>query len=207
MRIEKIYPRGFAANSYIVTSGGKQGVVIDPSGDWVYAAAMQAGLEITHVLLTHGHYDHVGGVNDFRKSNAQVLCGVGEKTAMGTSSLLFHYAEEAGMRFPIDAYLADGEEMLVDNLRIQCIAAPGHTAGSCLYLIMDTKTGEEALFTGDTLFLGTIGRTDLPTGNVGEMMSSLRKITAFSKNYPVYAGHGEDTTLEDEKRGNPYLQR
>lgn len=205
MKIEKIYPRGFASNAYLVTADGKTGLVIDPSGEHVVERAQTMGLTVTHVLLTHGHFDHVGGVNAFRALGARVMCGVEEEAAIGTQALLLSYADDENLHFPIDGVFFDGERKILCGLSVTCIAVPGHTAGSCVYLIKDGKTGEEALFTGDTLFLGTIGRTDLPTGDGAEMMKSLRKIAQMEKNYPVYAGHGEDTTLDEEKKNNPFL--
>ena len=103
-------------------------------------------------------------------------------------------------RFEINRELADGDEFELCGLNIKVISTSGHTAGSVCYLIGD------CLFTGDTLFRGSIGRTDLPGGNAAEMLESLKKLASLEGDYKVYFGHGEDTTLDFERLYNRYLR-
>jgi glyoxylase-like metal-dependent hydrolase (beta-lactamase superfamily II) len=100
--------------------------------------------------------------------------------------------------------LEDGETVNLSGVKIKTILTPGHTAGCACYLV---KADEgEVLFTGDTLFAGTIGRTDLPTGNLKTLRQSLKKLAALTEDYPIYPGHEESTTLFAEKKRNPFLR-
>ena len=113
--------------------------------------------------------------------------------------------------FTVDGTLWDGEILNVCGLSVRAISTPGHTAGGMCYLIRDEGMAREtkekaALFTGDTLFAGSVGRTDFPTGNVGELRESLKKLSALGGDYPVFPGHEEDTTLDEERRKNPFLK-
>ncbi|MBQ8885715.1 MAG: MBL fold metallo-hydrolase [Clostridia bacterium] len=205
MRVVKIYPKRFASNSYLVTADGVNAIAIDPSEPRVLDEAARAGLDVGLVLLTHGHFDHVGGVAAFKQRGAKVLCSKEEEPLVGTEAVLLGYGEEERFHFSIDGTLSDAEGVDWFGLHIRCILTAGHTAGSACYLVSDAKDGGRALFTGDTLFFGTVGRTDLPTGDGGLLMESLKKLAALEGDYPVYAGHDEDTTLEEERRSNPFL--
>ena len=98
----------------------------------------------------------------------------------------------------------NGEEKVLNGIKVKALLTPGHTRGSVCYLIT-AKDGGRYLFTGDTLFAGSIGRTDFETGNVGDLRLSLKKLRDLEGDYPVYPGHGEETTLEEERKTNPFL--
>ena len=107
--------------------------------------------------------------------------------------------------FKIDETFLDGEEKNLGGIRVKMLLTPGHTSGSACYLIT-AKDGGRYLFTGDTLFEDSIGRTDFPTGNIGEMRTSLLKLSALEGDYPVYPGHNDPTTLDRERKHNPFMQ-
>lgn len=101
--------------------------------------------------------------------------------------------------------MKDGETRELCALSVTAIATPGHTAGGMCYLVRGAD-GTGALFTGDTLFAGSIGRTDFPTGDMAALRKSLKRLAALEGDFPVYAGHEEDTTLEEERRTNPFMR-
>ena len=200
MEIIKIYPQGFASNCYLITADGKTAVAIDPAQPRVLDEAKRLELEVKFVLLTHGHFDHIMGCAALQRAGAKVGCHVREKTlALGSANM----GEAFGIIVPdftVDFTFEDGEILELCGVKFEILSTPGHTAGSCVF------RAEDALFTGDTLFRGEVGRTDLPTGNEAELEISLQKLAAREGDYTVYAGHGEDSTLEREREENPYLK-
>ena len=196
VNVHKIYPVGFAANSYLVTADEKRAIVIDPAQPRVFDIAREKGLSVEAVLLTHGHFDHIGGVGAFYAAGVKVYC-LKEELALVSGEDNLASTMGGGMvisPFKIGALLSDGQELNICGLKVKVVATPGHTAGSCCYLI------EDMLFTGDTLFEGSYGRCDLPTGSFLQMEQSLKKLFGFKKDYEVYPGHGEDTALSAERK-------
>ena len=204
MKIITVYPRGFGANTYIITEDGKNAVVIDPAQTRVESELIKHGLTAKYVLLTHCHFDHVGGVAPLQQSGAKVLCSEQEKSLVGTDADLFSAFGAPRFPYTINQTLNDNEEMELCGMQIKTLLTPGHTKGSCCYLFT-AKDGGRYLFTGDTLFAGSIGRTDFPTGNLAQMRESLRRLSALDGALPVYAGHNEETTIEKERKNNPFL--
>ena len=203
MQIYKLSPIGFAANTYFLTADGEHALVIDPAQPRVLEEAERLKLKIEYVLLTHGHFDHIGGCAALQSSGAKIGCLSGEEAFATRRNL----GREFGAKVPpfsVDFTVKDGEELILSGLHIKVLATPGHTAGSACYLA--TKGDERALFTGDTLFQGSVGRTDLPTGSGRALAASLKKLCALPFDCPVYAGHGEDSTLAYEKTHNGYLK-
>jgi len=200
IRITKISPVGFASNSYLLTADGREAVVIDPAQPRVFEEAEKLGLQVKYVLLTHGHFDHVGGCAAFAQHGAEIGCLRGEeKLARGANNL----ARQNGVPlqpFSVAFTVEDGQELSLCGMSIQVIATPGHTSHSACYLVGD------ALFSGDTLFLGCVGRWDLPTGDGNALENSVRKLYSLSGDYTVYPGHGENTTLERERRTNGVIR-
>lgn len=200
MKVIKILPYGFGCNSYIVTKDGKNAVVIDCSGPEVYDECIDRNLTPVAVLLTHGHFDHVGGCGKFFERGVPVYCGEAE------APLIFNEHSKgifSGMyipQFEIYKTLKDGEETELGGIKFKAILTPGHTAGGTCYL------AEDNLFTGDTLFKENVGRSDLPTGNVRRLIESLNKLFALDGDHKVYCGHGQDTTLDYERKHNPYIK-
>ncbi len=205
MELITISPRGFGANTYVLTEDGQTAIVIDPSQPRVESELIKRRLTPAYVLLTHCHFDHVGGVTALQESGAKVLCSQEEKTLVGTSADLFEMFGAPRNHYRVDETFYDGEEKQLGDFSVKMLLTPGHTLGSACYLIT-AKDGGRYLFTGDTLFENSIGRTDFPTGNIGQMRASLRKLSALEGDYPLYAGHNDPTTLEKERKYNPFMQ-
>lgn len=206
MIIHKLYPRGFGANCYVISADGKNAIVIDPAQEDALERIQALGLEAKFVLLTHCHFDHVGGVARLQKAGAKVFCSKEEKTLVNTSADLFELfgAPRARFSYQIDGELLDNEVRDFCGVQVKTLLTNGHTAGNCTFEICE-KEGGRYLFTGDTLFEGSIGRTDFPTGSTAQMQQSLKRLCALSGDYIIHSGHGEQTTLNQEKKSNPFL--
>ncbi len=205
MEIITIYPRGFGSNCYAITEDGKHAIVIDPAQPRVESELIKRGLTPSYVLLTHCHFDHVDGVSALQANGAKVYCSDKEKSLIGTSADLYEVFGAPRAPFHVDGTFYDDEEKELCGVKVKMLLTPGHTAGSACYLVT-AKDGGRYLFTGDTLFTNSIGRTDFPTGSVADMRASLKKIVSLDGNYPVYPGHNDETTLEEERKTNPFLQ-
>ena len=205
MNLIRISPRGFGANTYVLTDENNQAIVIDPSQPRVESELLKLGITPKYVLLTHCHFDHVGGVSALQQAGAKVFCSAQEKPLVNTSADLFDAFGAPRNPYTVDDTFLDNESKTLLGYTVQALLTPGHTAGSVCYLITDSK-GEQALFTGDTLFAGSIGRTDFPTASPAQMRQSLRRLYALDKDYPVYPGHEDSTTLQTERKQNPFLQ-
>ena len=204
MKIITISPRGFGANTYVITTDDKTAIVIDPAQPRIKEELDKRGLRAVCVLLTHCHFDHVGGVAALQADGALVYCSEKEKPLVGTQADLFSLFGAPREEYTVDKTLADGEETAMCGVKVKTLITPGHTAGGACYLFTD-EAGEKHLFTGDTLFAGSMGRTDFPTGSIAQMRESLRRLAALDGDMPVYAGHNEPTTLENERKINPFL--
>ncbi len=191
------------ANCYIVASEQGNAVAIDPGAEpeRILEYLRSNGLSVNKILLTHGHFDHIGGVKRIKEETGAELC-VHEADAGMLESAAKNMA--ALFRVPYtpvkaDRLLRDGDTIMLDELCFTVLHTPGHTPGSVSYLIGET------LFSGDTLFRESIGRTDFPGGDSREMTESLKKLCALPGDYTVLSGHGEKTTLSWEREHNPYL--
>ena len=187
------------ANSYIVTENGTDAVLIDCGGAQPLAFARQKGLNIRSVLLTHGHFDHIAGCAELQAAGAQIGCAEAEKSLLTSPANL---AAEMGVRIPafsLDFTFQDGDELDLCGLKFTVLATPGHTPGGVCFLCGDS------LFTGDTLFCESVGRTDFPGGSTSQLRESVKKLLALPGNLTVYPGHDEPTTLEHERMFNPFV--
>ena len=203
MKVYTVYPYGFGSNGYIITSDDKQALVIDPSSSRVEKELDRLGLTPAFVLLTHCHFDHVAGVESLQRRGAKVLCSEEEKQLVGTVADLHGLFGAPSPQYKVDQTFTDGEELNLCGIAIKCLLTPGHTAGSACYFMQ--KDGDRVLFTGDTLFMDSVGRTDFPTGNLEQLRQSLKKLIALEGDMPVYAGHQEQTTLQRERGYNPFV--
>ena len=200
MQVFKIYPQGCAANSYLLTQDEKTAVVIDPAQPRIADEAKRRGLTVTHVLLTHGHFDHIGGCAALQAEGAKVGCLAKEAPlALGKNNMADYFGGHVPP-FSVDFTFGDGDILSLDGMQFLVIATPGHTAGGACFCVGDH------LFTGDTLFAGDIGRSDLPTGSGAQLTESVRKLYAIQGDFTVCPGHGEDTTLEYERHNNGWVR-
>ena len=189
-------------NCYIV-GNGKSCVIIDPGdeADHIINEVENEHLEVKGILVTHGHFDHIGAVNELKSYyHAEVYA------TKDTSDMMLNWDENLSGMIGGEKYIVDDVKIIkdtieVDGLSFQVYETPGHAKGSCLYYY----ESEHALFTGDTLFRGGCGRIDFPTGSQIAMMQSLRKIKQLTFDADVYPGHGPQSKLSLEKRNNPYL--
>ena len=191
---------------FIINDDTKECVIADPADhpERIISFIEKEGLKPAAIILTHGHYDHIAAVSGvLDKWKLPVYASSDEERLLSDAELnhsLMSYGR--GITVRADVLLSDGEEFDAGGIHFKCIHTPGHTEGSCCFLIDSMK----ALISGDTLFEGSIGRTDLPTGNVPQMKRSLaEKINTLPDDLTVYPGHGGVTTIADEKRWNPFL--
>ncbi len=192
-------------NCYLLCSEQGSCAIIDPGGDaGVILRRIRAqGLTPKMILFTHGHYDHIGAADDLRKElgNLPTYIHEADDEMIRDAEKNFSTAILDGRGFVTTAgrLLHGGETIPLDELRIQVIATPGHTRGGVCYRVGD------ALFTGDTLFAGSVGRTDLYGGSFLDISASVHRLAALPGDYKVLPGHGPASTLENERRNNPYL--
>lgn len=155
-----------------------------------------------YILVTHRHFDHVAGVCDVKNAcgGQVVISALDECGLMSTR-------DSMGARFGIDHKLTsadilvnDGDKLTLGDITLTVMLTPGHTEGSVCYI------ADDCIFSGDTLFFGSIGRTDFPTGDMEEMQCSLSRLFELSGDYTVYPGHGEPTTLRFEEKNNPFYR-
>lgn len=220
IRIENIVLGMCATNCYAVFDGGaktpggyvddgqlKEAVIIDPAADAACIEAMIARYKLkpVAVLLTHGHFDHLSAADAVRKRyGIKVYAGNEERPVMNSSSynLSLPFTGE-GMTFEADEYFKPGEELDFAGFRIGTIPVPGHTIGSVCYYFEEQKV----LFSGDTLFAGSVGRSDFPTGNAGQLIRTIKSgLMSLPDDVKVFPGHGESTTIGCERVNNPFIQ-
>lgn len=185
-----------------------EAMVIDPGDDisLVLALLRKHGLRVKQIVITHAHIDHVGGAMKLRQATgAPILLNQNDYTLL---KMLDMQAAWVGMASPgkveIDQPLAEGDKLSTGSLEATVLHTPGHTEGSvCLYF-----SAQQKLIAGDTLFAGSIGRTDLPGGSFEKIMSSLRqRVLALPDDTIVIPGHGPLTTIGEERESNPFLTR
>ena len=205
MRIQHFTIGPLETNAYLVVDeGSRQALIIDPGleSEGIYGVICDEGLELSAIVNTHGHFDHVCGNAFYKaKTGAPVLLHR-EDVAM------MRRAAEQALTFgfqvptppPPDRLLTEGDEVVIGGSRLRVLHTPGHTLGGiCL-------TREGIVFVGDTLYAGSIGRTDLPGGSYDVLIASIRsKLLSLPDETRVYPGHGPPTTIGEERVHNPFL--
>ena len=204
MILEKLVVGPLGTNCYIVADEKvKQGMIIDPGYHHtvILDEVRELDLKIEYIVLTHGHFDHIAALG-------MVSAAVDAKVAIHSDDvkvledkLLGSFTNIIGRAMPSpDLILKDGEEIKVGELTFKVLHTPGHTPGGiCLY-------GQGVCFSGDTLFNAGVGRTDLSGGDSQQIQKSIKeKLLTLSDETKVYPGHGPETTIGAERRGNPFL--
>ena len=198
-----VLPLGaYQTNCYIVwAAGSDRCAVIDPGYDaqTILARLGELALTLDTILLTHGHFDHVGAVET-------LVNATGCKLFMSQSDYTQRKNPINDYLYPLHdknfcevSFCEEGEMISVGGLNFSVMETPGHTWGSVCYLC------EDAMFCGDTLFAGSCGRTDLPGGDRVTMLNSLERLSQMDTDYRVFPGHGESSTLSHEQKTNPYM--
>ena len=192
-------------NCYVVRSerGGKEAVVVDPSGDaaTIRLELVQMDATCAAILVTHSHWDHILGLADLAEETGVTVYGPeGEADVLERPNEYFAGLGVSLRGWKPDTLLAGGETIEAAGMSFEVVAVPGHSPGHLAYYT------DGALFSGDVLFAGSVGRTDLPRGDWDELLASIR---ALSQRFPpetvVYSGHGPETTIGAELQRNPFL--
>lgn len=179
----------YQANCYILgCNETNEGLVIDP-GDEAFRIVKEisgAGLKIRYILLTHGHFDHTGGAGELRR--------------VTKAPVWIHKLDQWGLDFAADGYVYEGQEIPLGVFKLRVFHTPGHSPGGvCFY-------APGAVFTGDTLFAGSVGRTDFPGGDHNGLIQGVKqKIFPLGNDNRVYPGHGPRSTIGTERRRNPFF--
>ncbi len=197
----------FAENSFVIGDAARgKGVLVDPGGEvpLLLRKASEAGLDIEAIWLTHGHLDHVAGVAEaVERTGAPVWLHADDR-------FLYEAAPQQGAAFgvPIDPLpepdheLIPGENLALGDLKVEVLHVPGHSPGHVAFWIPAAR----AVLSGDCLFAGSIGRTDLPGGDYETLMASIgNELVPLGDDVTVYSGHGPPTTIGKEKATNPFL--
>lgn len=188
--LKKLVVGPYQANCYILgCRNTSQGIVIDP-GDEVFRIVKEitkSALKILGILITHGHVDHVSGARELK--------------GIVKAPVYIHQLDARGLGFPPDEQLADGQTLQVGSYTLKVIHTPGHSPGGVCF------HAPGAVFTGDTLFAGSIGRTDFPGGDHGRLIQGVvQKIFPQGDDLRVYPGHGPHSTIGRERRTNPFFR-
>lgn len=157
------------------------------------------GFKIKALLLTHAHFDHSGNAKMIQDDGAKVYASRQEADKLRSGKTLASSFGRNYQNVVVDYILEDGQEIEIEGINVKVIATPGHTDGSLTFMV------DNMLFTGDTLFLESIGRTDFPTGEREVLINSVKKLFGLSGDYVVYPGHQEFTTLSHERKYNNFV--
>lgn len=205
MQVKRLEVGALGENCYIIYDETKEAAIIDPGDeagriiDWVE----EKGLNVKYIINTHAHADHIGANTDVKaKTGGILLISAADAPWLENPKYnLSAFMGDAVISCPADKLLDDGEEISFGNIKLQVLATPGHTPGGiCLY-------GEGVLFSGDTLFNGSVGRCDFPFGSMEQLMESIStRLMPLPPATKVYPGHGPMTTIGDELAMNPYMR-
>ena len=208
MTISRLILGPLQTNCYIV-SDRQRCIVVDPADQAadILSHALDYGLTIEKIVLTHGHFDHMLALERLREATGAPLCIHSADNGLltdpagnlsGNPAFRFFGGEKTYR--PAEILLEEGDTISVGQASLTVLHTPGHTRGSiCLACGTD-------MITGDTLFAGSMGRIDFPGGSDQDMLSSLQRLAGLETDYTIYPGHGPSSTLEKERKTNPYLQ-
>lgn len=198
MNIKTMQVGPIGTNCYLLEDEStRQAAVIDPGGDAPRLLAALKGLDVRRILLTHGHYDHTGAAAELASALPQAEVYIHERDFRGVDTSMCPLSVQMeGVKF-----YDEGDCLPLGSRTIQVLHTPGHSQGSV------TLRCEDLLFSGDTLFAGSCGRTDFLGGSIPKMMASLRRLGKLEGDFQVLPGHMGVSTLEEERRHNPYLRQ
>ena len=212
LKIGRMVLGSFQTNCYFVYREGVQNaegfcpvILVDPAerGAYIFETMKRNGFQVTAILLTHGHVDHISGASELQK-----LCGAQiyacETEANVLMDMHLNLSQMFGMpcKMAADVWLKDGENCKIADMCFRVISTPGHTEGSCSYYFEE----DDFLISGDTLFEGSVGRTDFPTGSMSVLVRNIKqKLFKLPDATTVYPGHGGATTIGWEKTNNPFI--
>ena len=203
MKLESLTVGLIGTNCYLLwdESAGNAAAIVDPGGsaDLILNKIKQEKLDVKMILLTHGHFDHVMGVPDLLAAYPDLRVYITETDypeARDGGQFGYRMGEVSSVQF-----YDEGDTVELGGLKIDVLRTPGHTPGSV------TLRVEDVLLTGDTLFCGSCGRTDFPGGSYADMQRSLKRLADLPGDYRVYPGHEGSTTLDYERKYNPFMQR
>ncbi|MDP2646323.1 MAG: MBL fold metallo-hydrolase [Desulfobacterales bacterium] len=187
--LRKLVVGPYQSNCYILGNhDAREGLVIDPGDDVlrIVKEISKLALKIKYILITHGHVDHIGGVHELKRITG--------------APVLIHPLDANGLNFQPDAHLAEGQQILLGSLKLSVIHTPGHSPGGVCF------AAPGVVFTGDTLFAGSVGRTDFPGGSHRRLIQGVvEKIFPLGDETRVYPGHGPHSTIGHERLYNPFF--
>lgn len=191
-------------NCYVLgDEESKEAVVIDPGGDFedIDRELKKLKLTVKYIILTHGHFDHTGALAWLKKnSNAEILIHSADANMLSADQSQPFFLDSGSGPCPADRMMAEGEKIKFGENTLEVLHTPGHTPGG-ISLVID-----KMIFTGDTLFCGSVGRADLPGSSYRKLIDSIRtKLLSKSDDYVIYPGHGPKSTIGEERRSNPFL--
>ncbi len=196
-----------AMNCYLaINEETNESIIIDPgsSPDRIKAGVEKSGTKPVAILITHGHFDHIGAAAEIAETyGIKIYAHEAERATLEDASInlsadmIFKSTE-----YKADFYLKDDEELDLAGLHLKCLFTPGHTPGGCCFYFPN----EDIIFTGDTLFCGSVGRTDFPGGSMSQLVESIRsKLMTLPDDTICYPGHESATTIGNERMYNPFL--
>lgn len=208
MKIETLALGPVCANCYIVTDEKTNEAAVIDCGEYTKELEEKLkGKKLKYIMLTHGHYDHILGVYDLKKAHPEAEIAIHKDEAYKLLDELPSFAHEMmpGVQkyVPADIIVSEGDELSVGDITFSVMHTPGHSKGGVCYFAEEERT----IFTGDTLFCLTVGRTDFFDSDECEMEDSITRLYKMEGDFDIYPGHNRATTMEYEKRRNRYMRR